>query len=34
MPTTTEGPQWYDVGDLLQPLDESKIDIEVIYPSI
>ncbi|WP_222183886.1 extracellular solute-binding protein [Geminicoccus harenae] len=34
MPTTTEGPQWYDAGDLLQPLDESKIDIEAIYPSI
>lgn len=34
MPTTSEGPQWYDAGDLLQPFDETKIDIDAIYPSI
>ena len=34
MPTTTEGPQWYDARDLLQPFDENKIDIDAIHPSI
>jgi len=34
MPTTSEGPQWYDAGDLLQPFDESKIDVDAVYPSI
>jgi spermidine/putrescine transport system substrate-binding protein len=34
MPTTNEGTQWYDAGGLLQPLDESKVNIDAIYPSI
>jgi spermidine/putrescine transport system substrate-binding protein len=33
-PTTSEGPTYYDAGDLLQPIDESKVNIDAVYPSI
>lgn len=34
MPSVTYGPQWYKHGDLLQPLDESKVNVSGCYPDM
>lgn len=33
-PAVTTGPKWYQSGDLLQPIDESRLDIDNIIPSL
>lgn len=33
-PAVTLGPVWYQSGDLLQPLDESKLNVDQIIPSL
>lgn len=34
MPSVTYGAQWYKHGKLLQPLDESKINVDGCYPDM
>jgi spermidine/putrescine transport system substrate-binding protein len=33
-PSVTYLPAWYDAGDLLQPIDESKVDVDNIIPTL
>jgi spermidine/putrescine transport system substrate-binding protein len=33
-PSVTYGPAWYQSGDLLQPIDESKVNIDMILPAM
>ncbi|MFQ5984315.1 MAG: extracellular solute-binding protein [Alphaproteobacteria bacterium] len=34
MPSVTYGPAWYQSGDLLLPIDESKINVDRVIPSM
>jgi spermidine/putrescine transport system substrate-binding protein len=33
-PSVTYLPAWYDAGELLQPVDESKVDVDNIIPTL
>ena len=33
-PSVTYGPAWYQSGDLLQPIDESKVNVDMILPAM
>lgn len=33
-PSVTYGPAWYDAGDLLQPVDESKVAVDRVIPAL
>ena len=33
-PSVDTGPTWYQSGDLLQPIDESKVNVDMILPTL